>query len=128
LHQMKTAPDLILEAPDNAGNIIVRDYALEIAVLLIGAYSKVGGLKEFCALAALLLTVDCVATTTFYVAILSVMIEVRFNSFDLTCLWVSGVLFCIVVFTLSYCLRCAALRCSVLCPHGGRLCRMASLP
>jgi len=75
--QMKPAPDLILEALDKAGNIIVRDYALEIAVLLIGAYSKVGGLKEFCALAALLLTVDCVATTTFYVAILSVMIEVR---------------------------------------------------
>ena len=103
--QMKPAPDLILEALDKAGNIIVRDYALEIAVLLIGAYSKVGGLKEFCALAALLLTVDCVATTTFYVAILSVMIEVRFYpSIDLTCLWVSGVLSCpvlivIVVFT-----------------------------
>jgi hydroxymethylglutaryl-CoA reductase (NADPH) len=79
---MKPARDLILEALDKAGNIIVRDYALEIAVLLIGAYSKVGGLKEFCALAALLLTVDCVATTTFYVAILSVMIEVRFKSFD----------------------------------------------
>ena len=75
--QMKPAPDLIVEALDKAGNIIVRDYALEIAVLLIGAYSKVGGLKEFCALAALLLTVDCVATATFYVAILSVMIEVR---------------------------------------------------
>ncbi|KAH9968240.1 hydroxymethylglutaryl-coenzyme A reductase-domain-containing protein [Russula dissimulans] len=75
--QMKPAPDLILEALDKVGNIIVRDYALEIAVLLIGAYSKVGGLKEFCALAALLLTVDCAATATFYVAILSVMIEVR---------------------------------------------------
>jgi Sterol-sensing domain of SREBP cleavage-activation len=124
--QMKPAPDLILEALDKAGNIIVRDYALEIAVLLIGAYSKVGGLKEFCALAALLLTVDCVATTTFYVAILSVMIEVRSTSrasgFRGSC----SVL--IVVFTLSHCLRCAALRCSVLCPCGGRLCQMASLP
>jgi hydroxymethylglutaryl-CoA reductase (NADPH) len=75
--QMKPAPDLIMEALDKVGNIIVRDYILEIAVLLIGAYSKVGGLKEFCALAALLLTVDCAATATFYVAILSVMIEVR---------------------------------------------------
>jgi hydroxymethylglutaryl-CoA reductase (NADPH) len=129
--QMKPAADLILEALDKAGNIIVRDYALEIAVLLIGAYSKVGGLKEFCALAALLLTVDCVATTTFYVAILSVMIEVRFKSFDLTCLWVSGVLshlIVIVVFTLSYCPRCAASRCSAPCPRGDRLCRMAGLP
>ncbi|KAI0305163.1 hydroxymethylglutaryl-coenzyme A reductase-domain-containing protein [Multifurca ochricompacta] len=75
--QMKPSPDLILEALDKVGNIIVRDYILEIAVLLIGAYSKVGGLKEFCALAALLLTVDCAATATFYIAILSVMIEVR---------------------------------------------------
>ncbi|KAI0047708.1 hypothetical protein FA95DRAFT_1492178 [Auriscalpium vulgare] len=75
--QMKPAPELILEALDKVGNVIIRDYALEIAVLLIGAYSKVGGLKEFCALAALLLTVDCVATSTFYIAVLSVMIEVR---------------------------------------------------
>jgi hydroxymethylglutaryl-CoA reductase (NADPH) len=77
--QMKPAPDLIVEALDKVGNIIIRDYALEIAVLLIGAYSKVGGLKEFCALAALLLTVDCAATATFYVAILNVMIEVWFG-------------------------------------------------
>ena len=79
--QMKPAPDLIVEALHKVGNIIVRDYALEIAVLLIGAYSKVGGLKEFCALAALLLTVDCAATATFYVAILSIMIEVGSVSF-----------------------------------------------
>jgi hydroxymethylglutaryl-CoA reductase (NADPH) len=88
--QMKPAPDLIMEALDKVGNTIVRDYVLEIAVLLIGAYSKVGGLKEFCALAALLLTVDCAATATFYVAILSVMIEVRFNSFGVTCFPVLG--------------------------------------
>ena len=75
--QMKPAPELIMEALDKAANPILRDYALEIAVLLIGAYSKVGGLKEFCALAALLLTVDCVAMATFYCAILSIMIEVR---------------------------------------------------
>ncbi|TFY79244.1 hypothetical protein EWM64_g4768 [Hericium alpestre] len=75
--QMKPAPTIILEALDKTGNSILRDYALEIAVLLIGAYSRVGGLKEFCALAAVLLFVDCVSMMTFYVAILSVMIEVR---------------------------------------------------
>lgn len=94
--QMKPAPDLIMEALDKAGNIIVRDYVLEIAVLLIGAYSKVGGLKEFCALAALLLTVDCAATATFYIAILSVMIEVRSG---ITCnpgFWGTGFLSCLV--------------------------------
>src|SRR5258708_24319460 len=74
---MTPAPALTLEALDKVDNIIVRDYALEIAVLLIGAYSKVGGLREFCALAALLLTIDCAAMGTFYVAILSIMIEVR---------------------------------------------------
>ena len=74
--QMKPAPEVIKEALDKVGNAILRDYALEIAVLLIGAYSKVGGLREFCALAALLLTLDCAAMGTFYVAILSIMIEV----------------------------------------------------
>ncbi|KAA1473010.1 hypothetical protein DENSPDRAFT_822212 [Dentipellis sp. KUC8613] len=75
--QMKPAPVLILEALDKVGNSVLRDYALEIAVLLVGAYSRVGGLKEFCALAAVLLAADCVAMMTFYIAILSVMIEVR---------------------------------------------------
>lgn len=76
--EMKPAPELIMEAlnTNGAGNAIIRDYALEIAALMIGAYSKVGGLTEFCALAALLLTVDAVSMATFYVAVLSVMIEV----------------------------------------------------
>lgn len=74
--QMKPAGELILEAFDRVGNVILRDYALEVAVLVIGANSKVGGLKEFCALAALCLTVDCILLGTFYVSILSVMVEV----------------------------------------------------
>jgi len=74
--QMKPAPEVIKEALDKVGNAILQDYALEITVLLIGTYSKVGGLREFCALAALLLTIDCAAMGTFYVAILSIMIEV----------------------------------------------------
>ncbi|THH13237.1 hypothetical protein EW146_g6957 [Bondarzewia mesenterica] len=75
--QMKPAPELIMEALDKVANPILRDYALEIAVLLIGAYSKVGGLTKFCALAALLLTIDCAAMATLYFAVLSLMIEVR---------------------------------------------------
>ncbi|KAI0032617.1 hydroxymethylglutaryl-coenzyme A reductase-domain-containing protein [Vararia minispora EC-137] len=75
--QMKPAPELIMEALDRAGNPILRDYALEVAVLLIGAYSKVGGLKEFCGLAALVLAIDALTLVTFYVAVLSIMIEVR---------------------------------------------------
>jgi hydroxymethylglutaryl-CoA reductase (NADPH) len=130
--QMKPAPDLIVEALDKAGNIIVRDYALEIAVLLIGAYSKVGGLKEFCALAALLLTVDCVATATFYVAILSVMIEVSSKVLRRHVQWGFGglVLSCLVIgiYAQAYCHRCAALRCSASCHRGGHPCRMPSPP
>jgi hypothetical protein len=77
--QMKPAGELILEAFDRVGNVILRDYALEVAVLVIGANSKVGGLKEFCALAATCLTVDCILLGTFYVSILSIMVEVRIH-------------------------------------------------
>ncbi|EPQ53591.1 3-hydroxy-3-methylglutaryl-coenzyme A reductase [Gloeophyllum trabeum ATCC 11539] len=75
--QMKSASEVIMEAYDAVGNSILRDYALEIAVLCGGIWSGVGGLKEFCALAAVLLTVDCVVLSTFYVAVLGVMVEVR---------------------------------------------------
>ena len=74
--QMKLAGDVVLEAVDQVGNGILRDYALEIAVLLVGASSRVGGLREFCALAVLVLALDCFMLCTFYTAILAVMIEV----------------------------------------------------
>ncbi|KAG0708040.1 hydroxymethylglutaryl-coenzyme A reductase-domain-containing protein [Suillus ampliporus] len=75
--QMKPAAEIVMEALENSGNAILRDYALEIAVLALGARSKVGGLKEFCALAALTLTLDCLLFGTFYAAILAIMVEVR---------------------------------------------------
>ena len=74
--RMKPAGDVILDALDRKGNIILRDYALEIAVLLVGANSKVGGLREFCALASIAMTLDCVMLCTFYTAVLTVMLEV----------------------------------------------------
>lgn len=73
----KTAAEVVREAVDSVGPGVVRDYAIEIAVLGVGAASGVGGLKEFCALAALILACDCAALFTFYVAILNVMTEVR---------------------------------------------------
>ncbi|KAH7910359.1 hydroxymethylglutaryl-coenzyme A reductase-domain-containing protein [Hygrophoropsis aurantiaca] len=75
--QMKPAGEVIMEALEGNGNAILRDYALEIALLAMGAKSKVGGLREFCALAALSLTLDCILFATFYSAILVVMVEVR---------------------------------------------------
>jgi len=75
--QMKPAGSVVLEALDQVGNGILRDYVLEIAVLLVGANSHVGGLREFCALAVLALALDCLMVCTFYTAVLAVMIEVR---------------------------------------------------
>lgn len=74
--RMKPAGDVILEALDKKGNLILRDYILEIAVLLVGANSKVGGLREFCALASIALAVDCIMLATFYTAVLTIMLEV----------------------------------------------------
>ena len=58
------------------GNVILRDYALEIAVLFVGVNSRVGGLKEFCAVAAVALAMDCFMTFILYTAVLTIMVEV----------------------------------------------------
>ena len=60
------------------GFAIVRDYCIEIAILVAGAASGVqGGLKQFCFLAAWILVFDCILLFTFYTAILSVKLEVN---------------------------------------------------
>ncbi|MCJ1350295.1 MAG: 3-hydroxy-3-methylglutaryl-coenzyme A (HMG-CoA) reductase isozyme [Icmadophila ericetorum] len=57
---------------------IVRDYAIEIAILIAGAASGVqGGLRQFCFLAAWILFFDCVLLFTFYTAILNVKLEIN---------------------------------------------------
>jgi hydroxymethylglutaryl-CoA reductase (NADPH) len=76
LHQLKPAPKIITESLSRVYPPIIRDYILEIAVLTVGAYSKVGGLKEVCALAALVLAVDCLLLCTYLAAILGIMVEV----------------------------------------------------
>lgn len=76
--RMKPAGAVILDALDRNGNVILRDYALEVAVLLVGANSKVGGLREFCALASIAMVMDCIMLGTFYTAVLTIMLEVSF--------------------------------------------------
>ncbi|WWC87381.1 hydroxymethylglutaryl-CoA reductase (NADPH) [Kwoniella dendrophila CBS 6074] len=71
------AKKIVVDAVRRSGVRIVRDYAIEIAVLSVGAASGIGGFREFCYLAALILAVDCVFLFSFYVAILSVMVEVH---------------------------------------------------
>lgn len=71
------AKDIVIDAVSQSGISIVRDYALEIAVLSMGAASGIGGLREFCYLAAILMVMDCLFLFSFFVAILSVMVEVH---------------------------------------------------
>ncbi|KAH9477982.1 3-hydroxy-3-methylglutaryl-coenzyme A reductase [Psilocybe cubensis] len=73
---LKPAPLIITESLHLVYAPIIRDYILEIAVLAVGAYSRVGGLSEVCALAALMLGVDCLLLCTYLAAILGVMVEV----------------------------------------------------
>jgi hydroxymethylglutaryl-CoA reductase (NADPH) len=57
---------------------IVKDYAIEILILVAGAASGVqGGLQQFCFLAAWILFFDCVLLFTFYTAILSIKLEIN---------------------------------------------------
>lgn len=74
--RMKPSSEVILEALDKTGNTILRDYALEVAMLLVGANSKVGGLQEFCALASIAMILDGIMLGTFYTAVLTIMLEV----------------------------------------------------
>ncbi|KAF7291895.1 3-hydroxy-3-methylglutaryl coenzyme A reductase [Mycena indigotica] len=71
------AGEVVLDAMSATYYPIIRDYILEIAVLVIGASSKVAGLSEICALAAILLAFDCLMMSTFLAAVFSIMIEVR---------------------------------------------------
>ncbi|TDL24375.1 hypothetical protein BD410DRAFT_854619 [Rickenella mellea] len=79
-HQRTTvvpATTILIEAVEQTGATILRNYALEASALVLGASSKVPGLSECCALAAAILTVDCILLVTFYVAVLTIMVEVK---------------------------------------------------
>ena len=70
--------DAILSAVRENGFEIVRDYAIEIAILAAGAASGVqGGLRQFCFLAAWILVFDCALLFTFYTTILCVKLEIN---------------------------------------------------
>lgn len=57
---------------------ILKDYAVEAGVLIIGAASGVqGGLQQFCFLAAWILLFDCILLFSFYTAILCIKLEIN---------------------------------------------------
>lgn len=73
-----TIQSALQTAVGEKGFEIVRDYCIEIAVLIAGAASGVqGGLRQFCFLAAWILFFDCILLFTFYTAILSVKLEIN---------------------------------------------------
>ncbi|KAH8173880.1 hydroxymethylglutaryl-coenzyme A reductase domain-containing protein [Sarocladium implicatum] len=68
----------IQAAIKDKGYEILRDYAVEIIILVLGALSGVqGGLQQFCFLAAWILFFDCILLFTFYTAILSIKLEIN---------------------------------------------------
>ncbi|KAJ9645476.1 hydroxymethylglutaryl-CoA reductase (NADPH) [Exophiala oligosperma] len=70
--------DAIQIAIKETGFEIVRDYAVEIAILIAGAASGVqGGLRQFCFLAAWILFYDCVLLFTWYTTILCIKLEIN---------------------------------------------------
>ncbi|KAK9895236.1 hypothetical protein P389DRAFT_90224 [Cystobasidium minutum MCA 4210] len=71
------AKEIVIQGFDKTGKQIVRDYAIEIAVLVAGSLTGVQGLKEFCQLAALILVFDCLFLFGFFASVLTVMVEVR---------------------------------------------------
>ena len=74
----RTIQDAINLAVREKGFEIVRDYAIEIAILIAGAASGVqGGLRQFCFLAAWILVFDGILLFTFYAAILCVKLEIN---------------------------------------------------
>lgn len=57
---------------------ILKDYAIEILILICGAASGVqGGLQQFCFLASWILLFDCILLFTFYTAILYIKLEIN---------------------------------------------------
>lgn len=80
-HRITTLPSIhhaMQSAVKEVGYDIVRDYAIEMFILVLGAASRVqGGLCQFCFLAAWILVFDCLLLFTFYTAILTIKLEIN---------------------------------------------------
>ncbi|KAH2310298.1 hypothetical protein KXV47_005308 [Aspergillus fumigatus] len=73
----RSTPEVIEVAIMREGWRIVRDYAIEIAILAAGATSRVqGALPQFCFLAAWILLFDSLLLFTFYISVLCVKLEI----------------------------------------------------
>src|ERR1700753_1322599 len=78
LSSLPSISEAVTAAVKEHGLTIVRDYAIEILVLVAGTASGVqGGLRQFCFLAAWILFFDCILLFTFYTSILTVKLEIN---------------------------------------------------
>jgi hydroxymethylglutaryl-CoA reductase (NADPH) len=74
----RTVHYAVQAAVNERGFEIVRDYAIEIIILIAGAASGIqGGLRQFCFLAAWIMFFDCILLFTFYTAILCIKLEIN---------------------------------------------------
>ncbi|KAG5437924.1 hypothetical protein PCANB_000270 [Pneumocystis canis] len=67
----------VINAVRDKGWIIVRDYLFEIGILILGAMSGPDGLNQFCKVAAWILGFDCLLLFTFYIAVLTIKLEIN---------------------------------------------------
>jgi hydroxymethylglutaryl-CoA reductase (NADPH) len=56
---------------------LIRDGLLEIVVFILGAKSTLPGLREFCLMSAFVIAFDIILMFTWYIAVLSLKLEVR---------------------------------------------------
>ena len=76
--QLPSIQHAVQTAVKEQGFEIVRDYFIEILILILGAASPIqGGLRPFCFLAAWILFFDCVLLFSFYTAILTIKLEIN---------------------------------------------------
>ena len=69
--------DVAIRAVAQAGPGILRAYAVEICILMLGAFNGMHGLREFCSLSILILFFDGCLLFTFFLAVLCVTLEVQ---------------------------------------------------
>lgn len=72
---------IISKAVESVAPTLIRDGLLEILVFILGAKSTIPGLREFCLMSAFLIGYDSILMFTWYVAVLSLKLEVGFISF-----------------------------------------------
>lgn len=75
-HNRDSVNRIISRAVESIAPTLIRDGLLEILVFILGAKSTLPGLREFCLMSAFLIGYDSILMFTWYVAVLSLKLEV----------------------------------------------------